>query len=133
MKFSTLLVLAVFFIGASGVQAQDCSSYKKAHCSKYAKKYCSSSAMTVALLDENIISTKDALTGATKYMRKVECPSTGTMSYQAVRFDHSSKTFVCDKACDLSKCKDMKNCRIKQCIKGGALTAASVQTKRLRT
>ncbi len=138
MKQVSIIISFFFFAASTGLQAQNCSSYKKMHCDSYAKKYClKSSAAVAASLDESILKVFDEASSETKYIRKTECSITGSTSYEDVKFDKSGGKFVTAKKCDPSqwyRCSSKKaaNCMV-QCLQSLATSEVAVSEKKQRT
>ena len=131
--FLTLLTLIAFTLGA---QSQNCSSWKKSHCNKYMTKQCEGlSALLAAADDVNIISIKDDMTGKYKFMRMMECPTTGSVTYQSVSYNEASQSFDCKSVkCDPSLCKTKPECLKKCSPSTKAMVTIAVQpNKQVRT
>ena len=134
MRILTFLIATFFVLGSGGISAQNCSAWKKTHCNTYAKKLCNNPAAVAASLDNQILTVTDEA-GIRKYVQKIECSVTGSVTYQDVIYSSKKGTFVCQpmKQCDISKCRTMSNCKV-QCLKGQSATAMiSQQGKRSRT
>ncbi len=104
-----VFTLMVIFFGAAGLMAQStdkakCSKEKSACC---AKKKASTAAVSndlnpkvlslaksIADKDETITTRKCADTGAVGFYKKNVCSESGKVSYDEVKFDEKTKTFV---------------------------------------
>ena len=113
MKKRTLLIAMISLVFWGYSSAQDCSAYQKSKCKSYASKsHCmQSGAAKLAALDKNIISVFDETSASTKYVRKAECPYTGTVSYEDVKYNAAAGKFI---SCDPTQC-DPANCQPKSC------------------
>ncbi|MDH3649449.1 MAG: hypothetical protein OEQ53_07180 [Saprospiraceae bacterium] len=133
MRFLTFL-LTLFFIQATiSISAQNCSAWKKAHCDSDMSKYCKgSAAIAAAIADGDVLMVNDEVTGERRYVRKMECASTGSITYQNVIFSSERGAFICDMSkCDLSKC-DLSKCDISKCnksVKGSSATALIIKKR----
>ena len=112
-------VLLVFFCFAcmTNLSAQNCCASKKTLCKNPSKLPIENNAgMSAALADSEISIVTEESTGVKRYVRKLECPATGSISYQDVIYSSEEGKFVCDpsncdptdcipRKCDPSKCK----------------------------
>ncbi len=127
----SLLVLAI------PAEGQNCSLYKKAQCNKYAKKHCLSIASLAAIDQSDIIKVIDEVSYETRYLRKVECDATGSVTYTPVAYNHTLGSFtdvksgsdMKRKSCDPQSC-----CKVK-CLPGKQTVTSSQRagTKTTRT
>lgn len=138
MKQVSIIFSFFFLLASIGLQAQNCSSYKKMHCDSYAKKYClKSSAAVAASLDASILKVFDKASSETKYIRKTECSITGSTTYEDVKYDKSGGKFISVKNCNPSQryhcsSKRAANCMV-QCLQSLATSEVAVSEKKQRT
>jgi hypothetical protein len=127
MKKRTLLIALISMIFMGYSSAQNCSAAQKLKCQSYtAKSHClQSSAARMAALDQNIVSVLDETTSGVKYVRKAECPFTGSVSYEDVKYDAAAGTFI---SCDPAHCNP-KNCEPKNCDPSACKGSSNAKVK----
>jgi hypothetical protein len=124
----TLMFLGISVLGISTLQAQNCA-YKRGSCDSYsARKHCMSSCTrSMATLDQGIIQIPDGDNHGARFLRKTVCSYTGTVSYQAVEFDHQNGQFVA-RSTGQKASPNQSSCKI-QCLRADQTLASSSQTR----
>ncbi len=133
MRTYALLILSAALFMAIQVDAQSCSYWKKCLTDKKAYKHCSGkySAALAALEDDHIISVVDENTGLPRYLKKIECQTTGSMRYVPVVYSSTDKKFI-EKHCMMFDCTNGVR-RQGACLAKSGQVSTKIKPQQIRT